>query len=346
MRFLVCSTLVLLLNSFVYAQNSVETLLQNPSVTWAAEFNFTYDLSLDKTKVENYAYLTKFFVSPDQAFPDVSPESYLPYQLLRHAVEGYYECFETSALKKMLHPEDINDRIYSIDTVLTFDPATMEEEYFIVKNELDFNKIRKVATRQILYFDNSEGVFKTRLLAIAPIATLEQKVLPSPLFWIKTDVAFPEQFNIHKPEISWGNLIYTAPSHLDVLELKVLKNVQNQSLQLQLFEQAKSGKRPIEAINAYGEGQFLAPAALTSYYQSADTIVTFNPETYEEKVQIVERNISPEDISRFRLVQEWYFDEKQKAVYQRLKAIVPVVKDEAVDGTFTFDKGLYFIRFD
>ena len=42
---------------------------------------------------------------------------------------------------------------------------------------------------------------------------------------------------------------------------------------------------------------------------SVDTITTFDPVTYEEKIEIVTNDINPEDVKRFRLKEIWFFDD-------------------------------------
>ena len=63
---------------------------------------------------------------------------------------------------------------------------------------------------------------------------------------------------------------------------------------------------------------------------SIDTVTTFDPVTYEEKIQVVRNELNPEDIKRYRLKEVWFFDEESSTMNVRILGIAPLidVKDE------------------
>ena len=60
---------------------------------------------------------------------------------------------------------------------------------------------------------------------------------------------------------------------------------------------------------------------------SIDTVSTFDYETYEETIQIVENQINWEDIKEYRVKEIWYFDEETSRMDVRILGISPI-KDE------------------
>ena len=54
----------------------------------------------------------------------------------------------------------------------------------------------------------------------------------------------------------------------------------------------------------------LQPDEVASMGATVDTVITFDPETYEEQIQIVRNELNPEDVKRFRIKEVWFFDEE------------------------------------
>jgi len=112
-----------------------------------------------------------------------------------------------------------------------------------------------------------------------------------------------------------------------------------------LMDAAESGE-----ITVYGteDDKFTAPLTsdeVASMGASVDTVTTFDPVTYEEKIQIVTNEINPEDIKRFRLKEIWFFDEETSTLQVRILGIAPLqdVKDE--NGNFKYEKAMFWVYY-
>ena len=77
-----------------------------------------------------------------------------------------------------------------------------------------------------------------------------------------------------------------------------------------------------------------------------DTIVVYDEDTYEEKIQIVKNDINPEDIQRYRLKEIWYFDEETSVFKVRILGIAPI-KDEfdPETGAFKYEAPLFWVYY-
>ena len=173
-----------------------------------------------------------------------------------------------------------------------------------------------------------------------------------PLFWIKLDASLPKTFDIHAPNICWGALIDTKGNPLDLNRVEVVKNENNFDFSLFLQQQAMNLDKPVENARGYGCNIFLSKKELAFAYNSIDTIITFDPSTFTETIEIAKYELDPKDVSNFRLVQEWYYDGKSKKMMNRLKAICPLylIRNDGVigyikDGSPRYAKPLYFIRY-
>jgi gliding motility associated protien GldN len=84
---------------------------------------------------------------------------------------------------------------------------------------------------------------------------------------------------------------------------------------------------------------------LDGILSSADTINQIDPTTYESRIRVVFNQINPDDIKRYRLKEDWYFDRQQSVLKVRILGIAPLkdVKNEA--GEFMYEQPLFWIRY-
>lgn len=75
---------------------------------------------------------------------------------------------------------------------------------------------------------------------------------------------------------------------------------------------------------------------------TVDTVITFDPETYEEQIQIVRNELNPEDVKRFRLKEVWFFDEKTSSLQVRILGIAPLVDVKDDNGNFKYEKPMFW----
>ena len=89
----------------------------------------------------------------------------------------------------------------------------------------------------------------------------------------------------------------------------------------------------------------LTPDEVGTMGATQDTVITFDPETYEEQIQIVRNEINPEDIKRFRLKEIWFFDEESSTMQVRILGIAPLrdITDDA--GNFLYEQPMFWIYY-
>jgi len=91
-------------------------------------------------------------------------------------------------------------------------------------------------------------------------------------------------------------------------------------------------------IKVFSDETFKEPLGadeLAQLMNRIDTSVVYDPETYEERIEITESPINPADVQRFRVKEVWYFDKKHSVMKVRILGIAPI-KDE-----FDEDTGIY-----
>ena len=335
---------------FILIKNTVSAqyidLKNNKDILWIAEFSMDHDFSFNTdSEQRNIIKLIKFYSDPTN-FDGANNDAWIIDWIYSNAVNGHYECFEDPGLTLQISKKRIASLTASVDTVITYDPATFEESTVIVRNELNPKTIKQLRTNQVIFYNQKSRNFETRLISVAPLLSIEGDESPVPLFWIKMNSKFPESFDIHNPNIVWGTLVNTKESPLFVNFMREVKNENNFNFPKRLKEQAFELEKPIESTECYGCNQLLSKVDVQKVYNSIDTVITFNPQTFLEEIQVVKHDFDPEKVSEYRLIQEWYYDENSKKLMNRLKAISPLYLTQSLNGKFKYKKPLYYIRYD
>ena len=89
----------------------------------------------------------------------------------------------------------------------------------------------------------------------------------------------------------------------------------------------------------------LTPEDVAAKTSSIDTISVFDPDTYEEKIEVVRNDLNPEDIKRFRVKEIWFFDEESSTMQVRILGIAPLrdVLDE--NGNFQYEDPMFWVYY-
>jgi gliding motility associated protien GldN len=149
--------------------------------------------------------------------------------------------------------------------------------------------------------------------------------------------------NIREGDILWEKKVWR------VVDIREKMNLPFAYAEMPFFtllnEAAKSGK-----ITAYSteSDKFTHPLSLNevkSVTIKFDTIVTFDPVTYEEITKIVQNDLNPENVKQFRIKELWYMDKETSTLNVRILGIAPIVDEYDSEGNFKYTKPLYWIYY-
>ncbi len=112
-----------------------------------------------------------------------------------------------------------------------------------------------------------------------------------------------------------------------------------------LQDAAESGE-----ITVYGteDDKFTTPLSVeevASMGASVDTVTTFDPETYEERQQIVTNELNPEDIKRYRVKEIWFFDTESSSLRVRILGIAPLKDEYDENGNFLYELPMFWVYY-
>lgn len=89
----------------------------------------------------------------------------------------------------------------------------------------------------------------------------------------------------------------------------------------------------------------LTPSEVAQIGASVDTVITFDPETYEEQIQVVRNDLNPEDVKRFRIKEVWFFDEETSTMQVRILGIAPLLDVLDDQGNFRYEKPMFWVYY-
>ncbi len=130
--------------------------------------------------IETREKLNIAFRNPNRAFFTI---------LIDKIKEGKITAFEDEFFKEPLTNEQVQGKIFKIDSVPYYDPETYEETIEVVKSEINPENINRYRIKEIWYFDKESSMLKVRILGISPLVEEIDEVTGElkyelPLFWI------------------------------------------------------------------------------------------------------------------------------------------------------------------
>lgn len=112
-----------------------------------------------------------------------------------------------------------------------------------------------------------------------------------------------------------------------------------------LSDAATKGEMPVYSTDDDKFSKRLSTDDVLSMLSKTDTIVTFDPETYEEKVQIVRNDINWADVKRFRIKEIWFFDKETSTLQVRILGIAPLIDVKDSEGNFRYEKVMFWVYY-
>lgn len=101
-------------------------------------------------------------------------------------------------------------------------------------------------------------------------------------------------------------------------------------------------------VVAFQDEEFKEPMTIDEVngkMNDLDTIVDYDPETYEEKIVVVQNVVNWEDIKRFRVKEIWYFDEEASKMDVRILGIAPIREKYDENDVFIGNQVLFWVYY-
>lgn len=112
-----------------------------------------------------------------------------------------------------------------------------------------------------------------------------------------------------------------------------------------LLKGAKEGKLTVYSTSDDKFTNPLTAAQLESKLVKIDTVPTFDPETYEESIKIVQNEINENDFRRIRIKEIWYFDSETSAMKVRILGLSPIRDVFDDNGNFKYEEPMFWVYY-
>lgn len=76
-----------------------------------------------------------------------------------------------------------------------------------------------------------------------------------------------------------------------------------------------------------------------------DTVRKYDPDTYEETIIVVQNDFNPETVKRFRVKEDWFFDEETSTMRVRILGIAPLMEELDDYGNVRFEYPMFWIYY-
>lgn len=362
----------------MFAEAQYERILNNPDVIWAAEIEVTYylrpPLPSDSVQQNDIIFWKSF--DPKNRTPYEGGEmlmekiltaarsgEWLAWQFTGESIKvenldplGEGPAWQLADTVRQLSVYEVSRTVEPPGIAVVINPETGEDELKETPNTSDIATWYAIRAKQLLYFDKKKGDFQLLTCAIAPVrlvkryefdqSTGEYKPRLSDYvpFWLKmpdfSQKKSRKQPSVNDSNISWAAQIKTLGNSPELENLRPLKNLKPPVMQVLLDRFRTDAK--FKAYDTTDEP--IRFEARHDMLFSSDTVTTFNPETYEEKIEISHREFRAEDFARLRLIQNWYWDDRQRRLVMRLQSFAPIIPDYRIIGNSRCDLPLFYRR--
>jgi len=344
-------------------KSSVPTLAElekNPDVIWMGEMEVDY--ALDYNRWDYGSEATERVLMEKIGFKNRNAFKVLKYlvgdfntsdnddhnlfaKVLRNRNE--MQLYKESTLDNLCTSKEVEHNIGRIDTIITFDPATMKEVVQVVVNALNFEDVKAFRVRQVIYYSKKAMAFKAIALAVAPLLYNASSEAPSsadlmPLFWMKA-TALNVAPDIASSDVTWAKRMYR---NFDISTVKMIKQEQSFDMVMeQMMADFRTNSETVKIGHTFDPDgiQHFVAEEVNSLGASIDTIITFDPKTFAEKVSIVEAKMDGKTIKELRLIQDWVWNENTNSLSIRYVGFAPIIDRVDNDGNF-INSGPMFIR--
>lgn len=295
--------------------------LKDPDIVWAKEIEM--DWVVDVASFENE---WEFGISTQKLLRTAQNDAYWKFPFLSALVFKDVEAGKLTIFSdaKCLQPVSASEALFHTDTVVTFDPETYEEKTMIIHAHYDpYQEVKTWRVREILAYNQKTARWSAQVEAVAPLRIIRttegDSVGIQPFFWIPVG---QKTIKLSNNNIVWAKQVKSrAPYNYfridDGTPVKITDGFKN-PLEHQIKVLGNDLKTP---FYDYLNEKPLTPAERSAMLVQVDTVVTFDPETYEEKVQVVRNELNTDDIQQIRLVHQWYWDEKRSRLSIVLEAV-------------------------
>lgn len=328
---------LMLLQGFVatQAQDATKKLLKNKNITWVAEVK-----SFISFEANGDSYSDRFYLEEgDGNNSSVQVLKYTEDALCEESYSGYFlsskinNGLESGKLKaynekgQKISENVLDEMTVSLDTFITFNPDTYEEVVEIAKGKVFYDWYEVTL---VYYYNTKKNKMESMLKSLAPIVRAEKTknqqngltmISNYESFVIPMNQAGVSELGINSSEVIWSKL--SDMETVDFSKAKVLKGNTALTMQTVFRENILAGKYNGFQIRQGCDKDIVDADWIREYESAVDTLISFNPDTFEETVEIIDytKEDRYNDIHLLGARHYWYWDAEKNTLVCDLKSI-------------------------
>ncbi|MBL7782523.1 MAG: hypothetical protein JNM22_14955 [Saprospiraceae bacterium] len=329
---------------YVAPLSAQSDFLKDPDIVWAAELEQDWIVDVTSLEAEWDSGITTLKLLRTSKNEAYWSSAYLADLVFQAAMNGQLPVFKDPLCQQALAIENIYP---GKDTIVTFDPETYEEKKAIVWVEpMPLYEFKAWRLRQVLAYHRKDARWSTTVEAIAPLFTVKNSNGDSiglrPLFWFRPD---NKRQNLHSNHVVWAKQVVNRGPRtqliLDDLKLVKVTDGFQRPMEHQIRTLGNNFKIPF-----YGHDNepLLTDKQRQEMISRTDTVVTFDPETYEETIQVVHNELNASQVRKLRLIQNWYWDERKHQLSICLNVAGALIDVLGNDGNYRYTMPLFYRR--
>jgi hypothetical protein len=308
---------------FSFLSNAqVDKLLKNKDITWVAEVenDFYFNDNENNSLKNNIVNVLKISKGKDYATDNYT---FFTNKITDAMVAKKIIVYEDSYCKERLP----NNGYCSVDTVQDVNPNTYLTSFNVITNNVNFHRFKIFRAKQIIYYNSKKAYWGIQTLSVSPLYTWRENdtIKREPSFWIPVD---NKKLKLSSKSVVWAVKTSTCEaSNIDFSKANILKNTLKEMPLTVFIDQAKSNKK-FKAYNYHDCKEVLSPLNLAQrIVPEKDTIFPLDPET---QLPIMSTPFIAQyddfDVSKLKIVQDWFWDDKKQRLCVQTRALAPVRK--------------------
>ncbi len=333
-----------------------EGILKDPDVIWAAEMDITYNLrppgDADSTRQNQIVFWKNY--NPESTFPYRDGELLIE-KMMVAACSGDWPAWQYEEAGRRLSKEEVAKQLtFGEEMYVVFDVETLKDSVVVGSSVRDFSTFIGIRAKQLLYFDVKKGEFGLFTSSIAPVRYKFDYFNANPdtwmgfhkseyaPFWLKMQAfskkAEKKKTKVDDSKVSWAARINTEDNSPVINDLHTLKV--GKSPVMQVLLDRFHFDRHYKAFNTSGE---LIPFTIRDkIFLTRDTIQTIDPETSAITIIVTDKTVDADQISKLRLVEDWFWDDRKKRLIIRLAGFAPIRMKSFLNDYYSIDTPLFY----
>lgn len=356
---LILTNLLLLFTSYqAFSFQDIDKLLANPDITWVGEVYVDYHPHINilapesedsKNQHETIDYNAieilkiKKQVSDDQLSPLPTLLSSKIFELNSKNFNLYKEADLKEKLSYKAYQEIIQQEVDEVK--ITFDPETYEQLIQVIKIPLNTSHIKQFRLKQVLSYNSKTNELNITPIALAPLQSINKfgSLPEKALFWMPIKEAFTT-INLDHASIDWAKRFNKNISSDSIKTIKGTNNLSNLFIDMMTgYRTSPSTTKMYQIKHDHDQLIPFEPSFIQNIGIGLDTVISFNRETFEEMIEIVDIRLAAKDLPKIRITQDWAWDNKTQRMQIRVVGFAPIIYKADRNGNYSYTP-FYYIR--